>query len=508
MRDRPTRIGPARPFGFAVNFAFIMGGFCLLIALSWPILMSYDWWVFKDRSAFLNLDYLFFTRHYRLGVDVGYSYGLLPVLLQHLAVLPFGRSFKPMIGCTFAVMILFALFWAALLEHLPRQRRWLVAVVALSQILLIVNPNFPYSLVVLSILFALLFVLKKRLDLALAVSVIGCLSVPSLPLILAAMIALSIVASWWSKPDRSLRSLAMLLAPGVLTYAALATVLVLVFGFASFAATATPLAGTRFYKAVGFSGFDAFLVFLHPPGYGMKYYLAYYVGSPVTWFVLCSFFVVVVAVVALAPLLHGRRIGHRGLFVSLVCILQLVFVLVAYGQRGQHSLYEPVLAAGTLVGISMLSREKLRDQALLLYIVVGVAAELGPIYKTLNTWRTTSPDASAFGMYTYPEASREWADILRSSKTRKTLLITYGTGQHLYYSSVQNPDAWFMISGLLLPSQKQAILNQMKQADVIVADVVNETQVPNDPDIHAELAKMHETKSSDYFRVWEKKPAP
>jgi len=148
-----------------------------LFFLSWPTVLSLDLWVFKDRGSFLNLDTLL-GQHLRLGVDAYYSYGLLPVWIQHLLFRVFGAGYGPLLGCTVVTIALMALFWALLLRHLPEERIWLLAIVALCPIVIWVNPNFPYSLVQLSMLFALWLVLENRLSAALAVSMIGCLSVP------------------------------------------------------------------------------------------------------------------------------------------------------------------------------------------------------------------------------------------------------------------------------------------------------------------------------------------
>jgi hypothetical protein len=170
--------------GNLARFFTILIGFCLLDLVSWPILFSYYLWVFADRSNFLNLDYML-AEHLRLGVDAYYAYGLLPVFIQHVLFSAFGRGYWPMIGCTVVVLIWMAAFWSRFVGYLSDRWTYLAAVVAISPYLLWINPNLAYSLVQLSMLFALLFLLEGRLEVALAVSVIGCFSVPSLPLLLA-----------------------------------------------------------------------------------------------------------------------------------------------------------------------------------------------------------------------------------------------------------------------------------------------------------------------------------
>jgi len=84
-------IRPAR------NYLILLAAFALLVLASWPIVLSFDLWVLKDRGNLLNVDYLL-ERHLVLGVDAYYIYGLLPIWLQHLAVSVAGRGYWPLLA--------------------------------------------------------------------------------------------------------------------------------------------------------------------------------------------------------------------------------------------------------------------------------------------------------------------------------------------------------------------------------------------------------------------------
>jgi hypothetical protein len=499
--DTTTPTLPRVRFRFATNFAAILGGFFLLVLASLPIFLSFDLWLFEDRASFLHLDELV-AKHHRLGVDVFYSYGLLPVLLQHLVFVPFGRSFRPMIGCTLLVLVLNALFWAALLEYLPAQRRWLLAVVALSQIILAVNPVWPYSLAVLSMMFALLFVLKNRLDIAFAISAIGCFCVPSLTLVLTGLIFLLIVADWWLAPGRSFASLAALLLPGVLTYSAFAVLLGFIYGLPSLVATALPLSGARFYKEIGYTGFEAFLTFLHPAGYSLKYYIAYYIGSSVTWFCLCSLFLFGLTIYLIRSVLKGNRPTAAANFVILYSIVQFIFIFVVYGSRGQHGIYEGLLASATLVGISVLPQARQRNIALILFLAAGTLGETGAVYKAITAWRTTARSPESFGLYADPGFMKELSEVVQLSQHHRTLMLGYATGISNYYPSLEEPDAWFLQRGQLFPAQKQAIVDQINHADAVVEVLTSQSEAVNgDPNIQAALNNMEPTSPKIDFRI-------
>ena len=448
------------------------------------------------------MDYLAFTRHYRIGVDICYSYGLLPILLQHIVFWFTGPSFRPMIGCTVLVLVLTAIYFACLLEHLPAGRLWLVALVALSPTLLIVNPNWPYSVAVLSMLFAILFVLKDRLDIALAISTIGCFCVPSLPLVLTILLAFCIIFNWWKAQGRSFSTLVARLAPGAIVYAALAVLLGTVFGFRSLAATAIPLTGATYYKQSGLGGLGAFIDFLHPAGHSMKYYVAYYLGSPVTWFVLCTLFIFGLSLCVLFFVLRGRALDPSSTLIVVYSVVQAAFITVAYGTHGQHVLYDGLLASTALVGIASIPKTKMRNTALLVFILSGILAESSGAYKTLDAWRSTAPGPGTFGLYAGVGLAKDWSDVVQVSQHRKTLVLAYATGQHIYYPTIEEPDAWFMIPGLIYPAQENAILEQIRNADIVVEDGTSPSPIVTDK-IRSALAAMHEIHPGGAYRFLE-----
>jgi len=175
METTANRVSPPKVAlqSIQANFVTFFGVFTAIYLVSWPIVFSLDLWILKDRGSFLNLDYLL-DKHLRLGVDTFYSYGLLPVAIQHWLFVLFGRGYWPLLGCAVATMTLMAVFCAFFLRGLPSEPMWLVAMLAMSRILNPVNPNLPYSIVQLSLLFALLFVLLGRMDVSLAIAAVGC----------------------------------------------------------------------------------------------------------------------------------------------------------------------------------------------------------------------------------------------------------------------------------------------------------------------------------------------
>jgi hypothetical protein len=487
------------------SFWVILACFIVLVIASLPIVLSFDLWVMGDKSSFLNLDFLL-AKHYRLGVDACYSYGLLPVLIQHWLFLVFGRGYKPMLGCSVIVFGFTAYFWSLLRRMLPNRGLWLFAIAVLSPLILLVNPNLAYSIVILSMLYSLWLVLVGRLEAAMAVSSIGCFGVPSLPLLLTAMLGASMVLDSWLTGRRRPLQVVRRLVPGVLTYSVLFVILAAFFGFRSMAATFLPTNGIRFYRSTGWFGLDACLQFLHPSGYSTKYYLAYYVFSPVTWFVLSYLLLAYFGIHSVAVIVRTRRIEPAGLFLALSAALLFVFFFFAFGGRGQQEIYQPILVAGTLIAIARLPVRH-RGRVLFAFLALGILGEVGQAYKTLVAWRTTRPEPNSFGLYVDPVFASELAQVVESSRTHNLLLFSYATGEHAYYPTIQSPEIWFLQPGLMFPSDRQRVLSQIDHADIVVEDLTRFHFFQDyDPDVRPRLSAMCMVSETANFRIFQRAP--
>jgi hypothetical protein len=488
------------------QFSLILAAFFSTFLLSWPIVFSLDLWVFKDRGSLLNLDYLL-EKHLQLGVDTFYSYGLLPVLIQHLLFAAFGRGYWPLIACTIATLILTAGFWALLLRHFPKQLIWLISVIAMSPTLFQVNPNLPYSLVQVSMLFALLFVLEGRLDIALAVSVVGCLSVPSLPLVLTALLLLLILIDWRINSDRSAAYLIRQIAPGACAYVLLALILCLIFGYRSVVATALPVFGIKFYRTVHYTFFGSEMGFLNAERHGLKYYIEYFTATPLGWLIASILVLFVLGAQAIGAMIRDRAAEPSKAFVGLCAIIEGILVFFAYGPQGQHTLYDPILVAGMLVGISRLSPGRWRKVLLVTFVALGVLSQSALVRRTWLDWKETRPSLQSANLYAEPAWTEEWSKILEISKTKKVLLLSYGTGVHHYFPTIQTADVWFLRTGQLFPADKRRLLAKIQDADVIVEDLSGPTSaIDADEDIQSRLSSMCLTDVTLNFQIWWRHP--
>ena len=487
-----------------VQFAWILGVFSAIYLFCWPVVFSLDLWILKDRSSFLNLDNLL-SEHMRLGVDTFYSYGLLPVAIQHWLFALFGSGYLPLLGCAIATMILIALFCALYLRFLPREWVWMASILVMARMVNIVNPNLPYELVQLSLLFALLCVLAGRLDLGLAAAAVGCWSVPSLPLVMAVSLTLLIVLDWFLKPSRSAQGLILALAPGIGTYLGLGVLMAIEFGWSSAVATATPLAGMRFYRQVNFGTGHALLEFLHPAGHSLLYYVTYSLFTPVIWWVFCTVSLTIFGLMAVRRMALQRALDPQDTAIALAALIHVMFVCVAYGSPHQHFIFDPILIIGTLLGLSALPATRMRSLLVIGFLVFGVAGQANLVRADVKAWKEIKSPGATANLYADSKWIKEWREILELSNHQNLLLFSYGTGVHHYFPSVHSPDAWTMQEGQLLPEDKARVLRQMDEANVVALDLTSPTTlVERDTDIQGHLQSLCLTQSTDNFQVWKR----
>ncbi|MGA2887186.1 MAG: hypothetical protein ABSE51_03990 [Terracidiphilus sp.] len=486
------------------RFISILTVFILIDLLSWPILFSLNLWILGDRGSFLNLDYLQ-SQHLRLGVDVYYAYGLLPVLIQHWLFVLFGMGYWPLIGCAVITLILMALFWALYLRHFPEETVWFLALLATCRIILWVNPNFPYSLVQLSMLFALLFVLLGKMDIGLAISALGAWSVPSLSLVLMASLAFCIILNWYFQPNRSALLLIRSLAPGIVTYAAVGVLLVTQFGWQSVLATATPIAGMRFYRVMYYGALNSSIIqFVHPPNQTVSYYLFYTFCTPVAWWVLSVLSLSVFGVLAIRRMLVNKVLTNRDVAITVCAVVHGVFVCFAYGAHVQHYIFDPLLVMGMLLGLTTLPKGKARAAFLSIYVCLAVLGQATFVRATLSAWKqdVRPPDLTA-NLYASSDWVSEWKQILDLSTHKNLFLLSYSTGVHDYFPTVHSADAWFLNPGELTPADKDRLMRKLESAEVVAFDLSSPTTlVDTDPDVQGYLKSLCLTQSTKYFQVW------
>lgn len=348
---------------------------------------------------------------------------------------------------------------------------------------------------------ALPCVMEERADLALALCAVGCWSVPSLPLLLAALVLALIVLRWWESDVHSIASLLRAVAPGALSYAGIGLLLALIFGVQAVLNTALPIRGAEFYSQRGW-GLSSIVEFLKPQGAGITWLLFTRSG----WWIFSSLLLMVLALRDGTRMARSRALDTRGCVVIILAVLHLAFVFIAPGSPQQHLIYDPILVAGVLIGLSGLSPGKLRGGLLACFSLLALT---GNAWQIRDTWRAWHQHASAemAGLYATSELTAEWQNIVRMAADHPLLLLTYGTGAHHYFPSIQGPRVWFLEVGLLLPGDKARVLAQIQSAQIVVVGHDSHLEA-YDPRFRDEVTAMCLIKVGKTYDIWQRRSSP
>ncbi|WP_293374344.1 hypothetical protein [Nevskia sp.] len=487
----------------------LFAAFIALHLASWPVEFSFSYWVSGDRGLFLNLSYLL-DRGHRLGVDTYYLYGLLPVLVQDLLFDVFGRSHWPIIGCQIVYLALMAHGFAKILGHTPDPLRWTIGAVCLAPIIIWVNQNFQYLFVHVSMTYALALVLERRLPRALAVTMIGCWSVPSLPLVLAVGLGGLLLLDWWKSDDRRLSALFQRFLPALLTYVAIGLLLAAYFGWASVLATALPFQGVKFYSEAKLGAFTSLKVFLYPgrnearPEWSA---LRYYLLDRATWWMLSSALLAWFGARSVRELIGKREIDPRAAFIALCALIHLMFVAIAYGIPKQHVFYDFVLVAGVVAGLSAWTTAPLRKPLIGVFFVVAIASHGHQFANTRWLWKQTQPSPQSHGFWAFPAIADDFAKLVELSKAHHVFMLSYSTGLHHYFPTLHSADSWIINIGQLLPPDKQRLLASMDAAEYVVEDLTRFTTLFEiDADIKGRLKALCLVSKGPNFIIWRRTP--
>jgi hypothetical protein len=464
----------------------------------WPSVFNIENFGFLDVGSSLTVD-VFLGRHLRPAIDFGYIYGLLPVLVQHVLATLFGRGPWIIIGLGIAYLFASAFVWALIWNRLGASIAFLTAVIFLSPYLIMHCPPPAHGFNQLSLMLVLLSLLQGRLVRALVFSVIGWLSMPSLPLVAIVLISFWIAVIWWKQPHRRIRGLMKQFLPATAVYVVLLVVLAAIFGFESVRQTLLPFNGAAHYRANGYGILGQGLTYLYPPGVRVTYYL----GTEVGWWLLSTVILAALAVWSVFVACTKKDLSFRVVFIVSCFVLHVAFILLAFGNGFQKLYYYPILIAGVLAGLWEYCR--LTARTVILVGLVGISL-LGQYSSLRFYWKDRhfyerSDNTASF--YASPSFASEWQQIVRLGVNKKLVILSFGNGIGEYFPAVETPDSIFLLPVYLTEPAKRKLLEEILHADIVVEKIGDTEYVDGDSEFQKALAHFRHKEVQKNFIVWQ-----
>jgi hypothetical protein len=347
--------------------------------------------------------------------------------------------------------------------------------------------------------YSLLCALKGKLRLALVLAGLASLAIPSLPIVLIGLVSAAILLQWWQAPQRRLRDLAGQFAPAVAVYVLGVLTFIAVFGWRSTLPSLFPVHGMELYRAINLGFFHAGRSFWYPKDPSISYYLYHEAGI---W-LFCNVLLVIFGAVSLARMIRSRKASGAPLFVFMCCALHLIFIFRAYGNGGSFIFYEFILAGGVLVGVSELTKGRMRVVLSCVILVFGLLSTRYEMGHRRFPWRTWHRSVETAGLYAPDDFRNEWAPILKLANSHNLFFLAGGNGASTFFPQVKTPHSWFLLPGVALPMEDAYVLDQIKKSDVVV-EFTSESTWYFDRNVgwHEALAQFPVQLKGSYFRVW------
>jgi len=487
-----------------LSWLFPIGLFLLVtlrIVLVLPSILDFRNFAFRDIGSFQTVDRLI-GLGLRPGVDFGFNYGLLGVLLQHAYFALFGSGHWPTLGLLAVYWLLMLVFWILLSREIGQSLLGFCVLLGLSDLMIYFGPWSPtpaHILQNLSLAYGLYFLGKRRLSLALSIAVLGTLSVPSLPIVLSGLLSVAIVWEWGRNPGRTGRGLLAQFAPAAATYAGSVLLLTAFFGWRTVLPTLLPLRGARHYRAMHFGFFGQGKFFWHPPDAHLSYYLI----TPAGIWLLCSALLVAFGCLAAVRIARNAKPEGPSLFILACCALHLCFVFLAFGNSMSYIGFSFILIAGIFAGVSAMTNRRLKLALTSLLLVLGLMSQWRGIDDALQVWKHESIAQDTAALYTPIDFQPEWKSVLSVAQHGRVFLLSFGNGVDLYHPEIATPQSWMLLPGLNLPREDAYVLQQIQTADVVVEEYeVAPQYIDRNKAWQAALRDFPVKVSGRYFRIW------
>jgi hypothetical protein len=474
-----------------------LGALCLL---EWPLLYNFNKFAFWDWGGYLVAHYLILRGHMPV-TDFTWQYGLLPLFLQelwfHLAAAGPATFLVLSLPCALIFTIAIGRF-----TNLESNTAGQALVLLSLPFIVALGNDLPHALepVLLSVGLLLQAQGKRRQSLAFATA--SCFTKPVMGYFYGLVLLVFIVVDLRREGRLEIAGLSRALVPAVLTGLGLAFVLGITFGWTALVHSLLPLSGATAYRVLhyGWSGIARGL-FYFP---GMR--LTYYIGTPVTFW-LCATFYLIAAAVLVGWRILQHRIGVPVNYeVVLTCaLLHVVFLGFFYGAPASWTYYAYILVMGVIATAAWSPAT-----ARLVWVLCFLAAigNYGSFKSSIIAWRTMKRSSVTAGLFALPTESAEWSHVVSMVIDKNPELFTWDGGAEMLFPWLRQPVGAFIVPGEANGHEIQQKVQQLRSAKAVVIPTIPElgnsvTTWPG-PEFQTTLDNATLKFKGVYFEVYER----
>ena len=447
-------------------------------------------------------------RGFRPGVDFGYPYGLLSLLVGRVWYGVFGLSPGSFQGYVTVCMV--GSCWG--LARFVVARRVSLAglalvVLAIPDLLFVTCLTSVHTIEQALLINALAEQARGRRGTALALLTACCFVKPSLAFVQGLVVLIAaLAAAGTRRTDRA--ALMRSIIPPLVTALVLAAILAASFGPQSLLSTLSPARGAAIYRANHYGFFHGQgRVFWLLPGAGVRDYFRYEVG----FWMLGTAALIGGGIAGVWRLVRGRGEAPeraRDDEVIVTCALvHLAFVTLLFGHRITWVYSLPML----IMGLALLPNRG-RWPSL---VVWGLAAALlvsdrSKGVATLGRRETETHTKVTLGLWASPRERDEWGHALELARDQpRAVVFAMCEGATVLYPGFAPPVVGFLVPGNLLPGEIQRKADQLAGASLIVSVYPRDWDgFEHFPTLRAAFDGCELIADGQFVRVYRRGPAP
>ncbi|HZP45372.1 MAG TPA: hypothetical protein VFB15_06970 [Candidatus Binataceae bacterium] len=406
-----------------------------------PLLYNFNNFAFWDCGGYLVAHDLL-KQGLRPGIDFGWQYGLLPLLVQEACYAMAGATPGSFLLISAIVTVWFALALGQIAAAGGGRERLLVA--AALPFITELGADLPHILEAALLATAILSQLRGRYRAALGLATAAVFTKPTMGYLYGAILV-AIVGIECERTRRAGQArlteivgrVGRELLPAALVGVVLVTLLGARFGAAAVATTLLPSAGAQAYHVLHLGIFDSGSRFLYLPGAT----LGYYFGTPVVFWIAGTAALVAASAIALGGHVEwGRRFA-----VMVSCtIMHLGFIGVFFGGPASWQYYAYVLVSGLVMAGG------LAGWRLITLVLCGLAvlANVSWIENAAAGWRRMVRSPETAGLYAPAAELAEWAQLRAAAGGERVVVSSWIGAAGRLCPWVEREPAAFLVPGV------------------------------------------------------------
>lgn len=478
----------------------------LLQVLQLPQSLNFGF-LFGDAGANITAQYLI-GNGYRPTLDFAYHYGLLPLFLGHVWFNMAGATPIAYQSAMVATSVVLALGIARFAENL--RLSWVGIAFLAAALPIAIRPyywNFAHAVEAALLCHAIAAQAGGKPRTALAITTAGLFAKPTMAYFYGAL--LLAIALWKLRASGGVtrNAVAKLITPSILIAAALAVLMIDVYGVLPLWHTMLPLTGAQAYRTLHLGLLGQGHYFFYSPGVRPGYYLGTVTG---VW-TLGTIWLIGAAAVYASHFIAGLRehsSAEMATEMVLTCgLLQIVFVTTLFGTSQSWAYYSYILVMGIAASSKLSHRAG--------NVVVGLAfmsllGQKATLQDSIRAWTTTQRDPGALGLWTSADEANEWAKVRSLAQGKRATILTGDGCAELAFPEFRKPVSFFLIPGLASSSEIERKLAEVTSASMVILPQfypADFDQSQNWPEFAGVLKSFRLVSSGKYFKVFSKDAA-